>query len=71
MPHGPFPQDPTACPASSPPPPPFRPEERTGLALPSHRPNNQMSTDELPPRDTRPGHGSGHAPAKGDAPGAP
>jgi len=31
---GPFPQDPTACPASSPPPPPSRPERRTRPALP-------------------------------------
>src|SRR6476619_6021927 len=28
----PFPQDPTACPARSPPPPPFHPGGRTGLA---------------------------------------
>jgi hypothetical protein len=44
---------------------------RTGLTLPGTQANNQTSTDELPPRDIRPGHGSGRGPRQGDAPGAP
>jgi len=38
--------------------------------LPATWTNNQMSTDEQPPRDTRPGHGSGHRLSE-PAPGAP
>ena len=58
-PEGPFPQDPTACPPRSPPPLPFRPPRETySPALPANQANNQTST-ERPPRDTRPGHGSG------------
>src|SRR5689334_8839842 len=49
------------------PPPPFQLPRREAV-LDWHRdpawPNNQTSTDEQPPRDTRPGHGSGREPAK-------
>ena len=42
-----------------------REEDRTRPALPGRQPNNQMSTDEQPSRDIRPGHGSGRGPRTG------
>ncbi len=65
----PFPQDPTACPARAPPRDrrsvPVR-RSRTGCTSRPGRvpgPNNQCSTNEQPPRDGRPGCGSGRGAA--------
>ena len=54
----PFPQDPTACPASPPAPPSFRDPpkgDRTELRSPARQPNNQCSTNE----PAAPGHSPG------------
>ena len=62
----PFPQDPTACSARAAPGtwrsmPPRSASALAVLASPGElpEPNNQCSTNELPPRDTRSGCGSG------------
>ena len=65
----PFPQDPTACSARATPWPTFRPVLRgAALAAPHGRtcrpgqapgPNNQCSTNERSPRDSRPGNDAG------------
>ena len=74
LPRRPFPQDPTACSVQRPPGSAFRPASgRTNRPGRKRGPNNQCSTNELPPWNIRQRYGPGHAnrmnPA--DAPVAP
>jgi hypothetical protein len=73
----PFPQDPTACSAREPlasgvPSPDTRGRQGcTSRHELVHGPNNQCSTSELPPQDTRLRCGSGRVRRTAGAPGAP